>query len=193
MPASRVVQRLYQILPGLWSPLSLSPFSGVSPNSFLSFLAVLCLVWGWHPAPARRLPWTPGPGARASRLLPAFAQAGDGAGLLGWALCRAGDTQPGAPRGIHCSWPDHSCHRFPAVAPAPGPPPLPSSPAARTPARAPGKPSRVQLRSFLLSVWAADWLQEGWAKACSPGRARPYSLWGPPGGGPVAAAPGTLG
>nr|XP_060466306.1 A disintegrin and metalloproteinase with thrombospondin motifs 13 isoform X7 [Panthera onca] len=94
---------------------------------------VLCLLRRRHPAPARRLPWTRVPGTGASPLLPALAQASHGAGLLGWALRWAGDPQPGAPQGSHC-W------RFSGAAPAPGPPPLPSSPASGASAWAPGKP-----------------------------------------------------
>lgn len=101
----------------------------VSPAPPL-FPAVLGLLRGWRPAPARHLPGTRGPGARASPLLPAPAQARDGAGLLGRALRRAGDAQPGAPRGSRRSSTDHGrpCRRFPGVGPAPGPPPLPGQP-----------------------------------------------------------------
>lgn len=106
----------------------LAPSEGSAPPCL--FPAVLRLLRGWRPASARHLPRTPGPGARASQLLPALAQAHHGAGLLGRALRGAGDAQPDAPRGSRCSRTDHGwpCCRFPGVAPALGPPPLPGEP-----------------------------------------------------------------
>lgn len=115
---------------GLAWPVSpvLAPSEGSAPPCL--FPAVLRLLRGWRPASARHLPRTPGPGARASQLLPALAQAHHGAGLLGRALRGAGDAQPDAPRGSRCSRTDHGwpCCRFPGVAPALGPPPLPGEP-----------------------------------------------------------------
>lgn len=138
--ASWAAQRLDEIIRGQWSPLPPMPSGKVSLSSLSSFLAVLCLLRRWHPAPALRLPWTPGPGTCASRLLPALAQASHGAGLLGRALCWAGDSQSGAPRGSHCSRPG-CCWCFSGVASGPGPPPHPSSPGSGASAWAPGKPS----------------------------------------------------
>lgn len=104
----------------------LSPSGGSAPRLPL-FPAVLRLLWGRRPAPAQHLPGTPGPGACASQLLPALAQARHGAGLLGWAVRGAGDAQPGAPRGSRCSRTDHGwpCRCFAGEAPALGPPLLP--------------------------------------------------------------------